>query len=82
MFLTLLCLFLGNPKKKMPTSEGQEVVILTLIVLREITGRMLKMAHQRCTETGLEQWRHDPKWNNYCPLCKAREEMALKLEVN
>ncbi len=59
-----------------------DLIALKRFMYKHETGRMLKMAHQRFTETGLEQWRHDPKWNNYCPLCKAREEMALKLEVN
>ena len=40
------------------------------------------MANQRFSETKFEQWNHDSKWNEYCPVCKAKEEMAIKLEVN
>ncbi|KFM21370.1 Anaerobic magnesium-protoporphyrin IX monomethyl ester oxidative cyclase protein [Marine Group I thaumarchaeote SCGC AAA799-B03] len=59
-----------------------ELIALKRFMYKHETGRMLKMAHERYAETGLEQWNHDSKWNEYCPVCKAQEEMALKLEVS
>jgi len=59
-----------------------ELIALKRFMYKHETGRMLKMAHQRFSETKFEQWNHDSKWNEYCPICKAKEEMAIKLEVN
>jgi len=41
------------------------------------TKRLLKMAHQRYGETGLEQWKHDDKWDKYCEVCKSVKELSL-----
>ena len=41
--------------------------------------RLLQMAHQRCEQTGLEQWNHSEKWNKYCEVCKATEQIDLIL---
>ncbi len=59
-----------------------DLIALKRFMYKHETGRMLKMAHQRFAETGMEYWNHDSKWNNYCPLCTAKEEMAIKLEMN
>ena len=41
--------------------------------------RLLQMAHQRYEQTNLPQWKHDEKWSKYCFICKANEEINLKL---
>ena len=41
--------------------------------------RLLQMAHQRYEQTKLPQWKHDEKWSKYCFICKANEEINLKL---
>ena len=41
--------------------------------------RLLQMAHQRYEQTGLEQWNHSEKWNKYCEVCKATEQIDLIL---
>ena len=33
-------------------------------------------------QTGLEQWKHSKKWDSYCEICKAREELTNKLQLN
>lgn len=43
--------------------------------------RMLQMAHQRYEQLGSEQWKHNDKWNKYCPVCKAKEELRQKIQM-
>ena len=38
--------------------------------------RMLQWAHQRYDQTGLDQWKHDEKWDKYCDTCISRKEMS------
>lgn len=39
------------------------------------TRRLLQWAHQRYEQTKLEQWKHSQKWNKYCHVCKAEEDL-------
>lgn len=59
-----------------------ELIALKQFMYKHDTGRMLKMAHQRLEQTGLEQWEHDKKWSEYCPVCSAMEELSLKMKIH
>ena len=58
-----------------------ELIALKRFMYKHDTGRMLKMAHQRYDQTGLEQWKHEEQWNAICPVCIAKEEVSLKLKI-
>jgi hypothetical protein len=45
------------------------------------TRRMLQMAHGKYEETGLEQWNHDKKWEKYCGICKAKNELKQIVKI-
>lgn len=53
-----------------------ELFALKQFMYKYDTRRMLQMAHQRYDQTGLEQWKHSPKWNDHCDLCKSQEELT------
>ena len=55
-----------------------ELFVLKQFMYTQDTTRMLKMAHQKYDETGLEQWNHDEKWNNYCEVCESKKELSQK----
>ena len=38
-------------------------------------GRLLEMAHEMHDKTRLDQWKHSKKWEKYCKICKAKEEL-------
>jgi hypothetical protein len=38
------------------------------------------MAHQRFDQTGLPQWKHDEKWDEYCQICQSKAELSPKME--
>ena len=38
-------------------------------------AKLLKLAHMR-------GWPHQNKWNEYCPVCKAKEELSMKPTIN
>ncbi|MEM2160081.1 MAG: radical SAM protein [Candidatus Nitrosotenuis sp.] len=72
---------------KYTATVSQYFTVFELIALKEFmyrhdTRRLLQMAHQRYEQTGLEQWKHSKKWNKYCEVCKAVEELSLKLSPN
>ena len=58
-----------------------ELFVLKQFMYKQDTTRMLKMAHQKYDETGLEQWNHDEKWNKYCEVCEAKKELSLKIST-
>jgi radical SAM superfamily enzyme YgiQ (UPF0313 family) len=58
-----------------------ELYALKRFMYKHDYRRMLQMAHQRYEQTGLEQWDHDKKWEKYCGICKAREELGAKITV-
>jgi anaerobic magnesium-protoporphyrin IX monomethyl ester cyclase len=58
-----------------------ELFALKNFMFKHDTVRMLKMAHQKYEETGLEHWNHDEKWNKYCEVCEARNELSLKVST-
>ena len=58
-----------------------ELFALRRFMYKHDTRRMLQMAHQRYDQTGLEQWKHDEKWNKYCHVCQAKEEMTKQITV-
>lgn len=69
---------------KYTATVSQYFTIPELFALKEFmykhdTTRLLQMAHQKYDETGLEQWKHDGKWNKYCEVCNAKEELSLKV---
>ena len=43
------------------------------------TTRLLQMAHRKYDEPGLEQWKHDKKWNKYCEVCESRKVLSLEI---
>lgn len=72
---------------KYTATVSQYFTIPELFALKEFmykhdTTRMLQMAHQKFDETGLEQWNHDEKWKKYCEVCKAKEELSMKIYHN
>lgn len=58
-----------------------ELFALKQFMYKHDTRRMLQMAHQRYEQTGLEQWKHSEKWNQYCDVCKARQELEPLINV-
>jgi radical SAM superfamily enzyme YgiQ (UPF0313 family) len=58
-----------------------ELIALKRFMYKHETGRMLQMAHQRFEQTGLEQWNHEEKWNKYCPVCLAKDEIGLNMKM-
>ena len=58
-----------------------ELIALKRFMYKHETGRMLEMAHQRYNQTGLEQWNHEQKWNKYCEVCKAKEDLSEYSEI-
>jgi len=59
-----------------------ELISLKRFMYKHDTRRMLQMAHQRYEQTGLEQWNHDKKWNKYCQICTAKEEIEFKIKIS
>lgn len=71
---------------KYTATVSQYFTIAELFALKEFmykhdTRRMLQMAHQRYEQTGLEQWKHSQKWNKYCEVCKAQNELSLEISI-
>ncbi|MEW6044795.1 MAG: radical SAM protein [Thermoproteota archaeon] len=71
---------------KYTATVSQYFTIAELFALKEFmykhdTRRMLQMAHQRYEQTGLPQWKHSQKWNKYCEVCKAQNELSLKISI-
>ena len=58
-----------------------ELIALKRFMYKHETDRMLQMAHQRFDQPGLEQWNHEEKWKKYCPICLAKDELALSMKV-
>jgi anaerobic magnesium-protoporphyrin IX monomethyl ester cyclase len=58
-----------------------ELFVLKQFMYKQDTTRMLRMAHLKYAETGLEQWNHDEKWSNYCEVCQAEKELAIKVHT-
>ena len=58
-----------------------ELFALRRFMYKHDARRMLQMAHQRYQQTGLGQWKHDEKWNKYCQICKAREEITKQVTI-
>lgn len=58
-----------------------ELFALKQFMYKHDTSRMLKMAHQRYDQTGLEQWNHDAKWDKYCDVCKAKDDLSPKIKI-
>lgn len=54
-----------------------ELFALKEFMYRHDTVRMLKMAHEKFDETGLEHWKHSEKWESYCEVCKSIKEISL-----
>ena len=72
---------------KYTATVSQYFTIPELFALKEFmykhdTTRMLQMAHQKYDETGLEQWKHEKKWNKYCEVCKSKEELSMNHLLN
>ena len=51
------------------------------LMYKHDTNRLLKLAHHRYDETGKEQWKHDEKWEKYCPVCKAKNEFKQIIKI-
>ena len=52
-----------------------ELFAIKRLMYKQDFVRLLRMAHQRYEQTGLEQWNHSKKWSKYCNICKSREEL-------
>jgi hypothetical protein len=61
-----------------------ELYALKHFMYKKDIRRIFQMSHQRYDETGKECWKHSEKWNMYCKICKAREELnpTIKLRSN
>lgn len=59
-----------------------ELIALKNFMRKKDVRRMLQMAHQRYDQTGLEQWKHDPKWTKYCEVCKSMEALSPALTIS
>ncbi|MDE2589130.1 MAG: radical SAM protein, partial [Patescibacteria group bacterium] len=59
-----------------------ELIALKRFMYKHDTRRILQMAHQRYDQTGLEQWKHDPKWTKYCEVCKSMEALSPALTIS
>ena len=59
-----------------------ELIALKQFMYKHDTRRILQMAHQRYDQTGLEHWSHDKKWDKYCNVCRAREELNTAPEIS
>ena len=71
---------------KYTATVSQYFTIPELFSLKEFmykhdTRRMLQMAHQKFDETGLEQWKHDSKWEKYCEYCQAKSELDELIKI-
>lgn len=71
---------------KYTATVSQYFTISELLALKEFmhkhdARRILSMAHQRFEQTQLEQWKHSGKWNKYCEVCQAKEELFPKISV-
>jgi radical SAM superfamily enzyme YgiQ (UPF0313 family) len=71
---------------KYTATVSQYFTIAELFALKEFmykhdTRRILQMAHQRYEQIGLPQWKHSQKWNKYCEVCKAQNELSLKISI-
>ena len=53
-----------------------ELIGLKRLMYNQDLRRMLQWAHQRYDQTGLDQWKHDEKWDKYCDICISRKEMS------
>ena len=58
-----------------------ELFVLKNFMYKHDTRRMLQMAHGKYEETGLEQWNHDKKWEKYCGICKAKNELKQIVKI-
>ena len=59
-----------------------ELIALKRFMYKHDTRRMLQMAHQRYEQTGLEQWKHDEKWDKYCSVCIAKTSLNELIAIN
>lgn len=59
-----------------------ELFALKEFMYRHDTSRMLKMAHEKYKQTGLAHWKHDKKWEKYCDVCKAKQELDCMTQVS
>lgn len=69
---------------KYTATVSQYFTIPELFALKEFmykkdTTRMLQMAHQKYDETGLDQWKHNEKWEKYCEVCKSKKDLSLQI---
>lgn len=58
-----------------------ELYAIKHLMYKHDTRRLLQMAHQRFEQTGLNQWKHSPKWKKYCSVCNAIDEISTIIEV-
>ena len=58
-----------------------ELFSIRRLMYKHDTRRILKMAHQKYEETGKEFWKHSGKWNRYCDVCKAREDVLTRINI-
>ena len=60
----------------------QELFAIKHLMYKHDTVRLLKMAHQRYEETGLDHWKHSKKWAKYCGVCKAELELNETISIS
>ena len=60
----------------------QELFAIKHLMYKHDTVRLLKMAHQRYEQTGLDHWKHSKKWVKYCGVCKAELELNETISIS
>ena len=58
-----------------------ELFAIKQFMYTQDTHRLLQWAHQRYEQTGLEQWKHDDKWQKYCSVCLAKEQISQVIKI-
>ena len=59
-----------------------ELFALKQFMYKHDTRRMLQFAHKRFKETGLDHWKHSDKWEKYCEVCKAKNEIKQYSQIS
>ena len=59
-----------------------ELFAIKQFMYKHDTRRLLQMAHEKYDMTGLPQWNHSKKWEKYCQVCKAKEDLQPRIQVH
>ena len=59
-----------------------ELIAIRQFMTEHDTTRLLKMAHQKYDQTKQDQWKHSPKWEQYCEVCSSSKSFTPQISVN